>query len=163
MARRLADPLYRMCHNISVLARQALRGCLKSGRTIKNIGCSPKHLFDYLESQFTEGMNWKNLGQLNSKDSTKWHIDHIIPRSVFRGLLHLLSQEDRKALVRVLFNWRNLQPMWGLDNISKGAKPCARSLKKLIALLEATPSDCSEADRTIVSTLMTMAKSLLES
>lgn len=61
----------------------------------------------YLESQFKEGMSWENYG-------IEWHIDHIVPCSFFD-----LSNEDHQ---RICFNWRNLQPLWKKDNLSKNRK-----------------------------------------
>ena len=50
-------------------------------------------------------MTWNNHG--NGKG--KWHIDHKIP---------LASAKDKEELMH-LFNYKNLQPLWAKDNISK--------------------------------------------
>ena len=49
-------------------------------------------------------MSWENQG--------KWHIDHIIP----------LSSATNKDELYKLCHFTNLQPMWAIDNIRKGAK-----------------------------------------
>lgn len=60
----------------------------------------------HLEKQFQNGMTWKN----HTKDG--WHIDHIIPCSFF----DLSDPEQQKEC----FNYKNLQPLWAEDNLSKG-------------------------------------------
>ena len=51
-------------------------------------------------------MTWDNHG--------KWHIDHIKPCASF-DLLH--KKQQRKC-----FYYKNLQPLWAQENLSKGAK-----------------------------------------
>lgn len=62
----------------------------------------------HLESKFTEGMTWNNMG--------KWHIDHKVPVSFF--------QYEKPSDQEFQYCWSldNLQPLWALDNIKKGAK-----------------------------------------
>lgn len=78
----------------------------KHGNTMELTGCSKDELFAHLESKFTEGMNWENYG--------KWHIDHIKPCASF----DLTRVEEQKKC----FHWKNLQPLWAIDNMKKGAK-----------------------------------------
>lgn len=91
--------------------RSRVRGAFKSGgekaeKTMELLGCSVQHVKDHLESQFTEGMTWENQGE--------WHIDHIRPCASF----DLEDPEEQKKC----FHWTNLQPLWALDNLRKGAK-----------------------------------------
>ncbi len=72
----------------------------------KYIGLTPDKLWDYLESLFEPGMTRKNYG--------KWHIDHIKPVSSF----DLTENEE----IRKCFFYKNLQPLWALDNLRKGSK-----------------------------------------
>ncbi len=51
-------------------------------------------------------MNWDNR--------RTWHIDHIRPCASF----DLTDPEQQK----VCFNFRNLQPLFAIDNLKKGAK-----------------------------------------
>ena len=83
-----------------------IRPGYKSDSTSKLLGCSIDRACDHLESQFTEGMSWDNYGE--------WHIDHIIPCSFFD-----LTKPSHQKLC---FNWKNLQPLWAEDNMSKGNK-----------------------------------------
>lgn len=71
------------------------------------IGLSPDIFRRWLEFQFTPEMTWDNLGSY-------WHIDHIIPVSIFDFSL----QQDKY----VGFGWTNLQPLERRENQSKSAK-----------------------------------------
>jgi len=51
-------------------------------------------------------MNWKNHGKFG------WHIDHIIP----------LSSAKTDEEVFKLCHYKNLQPLWAFENLSKGDK-----------------------------------------
>ncbi|MFH1762494.1 MAG: HNH endonuclease, partial [bacterium] len=57
---------------------------------------------------FTNGMAWKNYGE--------WHVDHIIPRSVFN------YEKAEDVDFKRCWALDNLQPLWGIENISKGNK-----------------------------------------
>jgi len=63
------------------------------------------------ESLFTKGMTWENMGL--------WHIDHIKPKASFNQeeLADPTSEDFKKC-----WALENLQPLWALDNIKKGAK-----------------------------------------
>lgn len=102
--RRVEDGAFRMKRRVSERLREIL-GKKKSGSASRWTGCSKQFLKDYLASLFTEGMSWDNYGQ--------WHIDHIIPQAYFD-----FNNPDE---VRMCWNYRNLQPLWGNDNIEKGA------------------------------------------
>jgi len=71
------------------------------------IGCTWEFLRAHLESQFQPGMSWDNYAL------DGWHIDHIIPCASF----DLTDPEQQKAC----FHYSNLQPLWALENIKKGA------------------------------------------
>ena len=85
---------------------EALKLNKKSVNTIQLIGCTIEQLKQHLERKFTEGMSWSNYGE--------WHVDHIRPCALFD-----LSQPDQQ---KICFNYTNLQPLWAIDNLSKGAK-----------------------------------------
>jgi hypothetical protein len=53
-------------------------------------------------------MSWDNYG----KEKDQWHVDHIVPCVNPLNIYHL----------RMCFNWRNLRPLWGKDNLKKAAK-----------------------------------------
>ena len=71
----------------------------KTSSSIEYLGCDIDTFKEHLQSKFLEGMDWKNYGSI-------WHIDHIIP---------VLFEEVIKSL-----HYTNTQPLWALDNISKG-------------------------------------------
>jgi len=85
---------------------EAVKGHVKSARTIELIGCDVDFLRDYIENKFQDGMNWENYG--------KWHIDHIRPCSSFD---FSIPEEQFKC-----FNYKNLQPLWAKDNFAKSDK-----------------------------------------
>lgn len=88
-----------------VLARIKIGYLAYISRNIEDhIGIEMNGFIEWIESFFTDGMSWDNYG--------KWHIDHVIP---------LASAKSIKQL-RVLNNYKNLRPMWALDNIKKGGK-----------------------------------------
>ena len=80
----------------------------KAYKSMELLGCTIQELREHLESQFTEGMTWDNMGRGG------WHIDHIIPCAFF----DLTKPSHQK----VCFNWQNLQPLWEKDNCAKGDK-----------------------------------------
>ncbi len=89
---------------------QAVQGN-KAGRSWeKLVGYSVKDLMAHLESNFLPGMSWQNYGQ------NGWHIDHIIPRSVFN------YEEPEDIDFKRCWALDNMQPLWWRDNLSKGAK-----------------------------------------
>jgi hypothetical protein len=64
----------------------------------------------HLEKQFLPDMSWDNYG-ING-----WHIDHIIPVSVF----NFKSPNDIDF--KKCWALKNLRPMWAKDNCSKGSR-----------------------------------------
>jgi hypothetical protein len=104
--RRKTNISYKLMCYLRTRTYQALRGICKSQRTTKLIGCSIEFLKGYLQAQFRQGMTWQNYG--------KWHVDHIKPCASFD-----LSQAEEQAKC---FNYKNLQPLWAIDNLIKGGK-----------------------------------------
>ena len=100
------DPQFRLARNLRRRFNHALKGKVKSAKTMKLLGCSFLHLMDHLEKQFLPGMTWENQG--------KWHIDHMMPCASF-------DLEDPEQQ-RQCCHYTNLQPMWGSENISKSDK-----------------------------------------
>ena len=93
---------------ITTLIGLALRG-QKAGRSWQTlVGYTLDDLRAHLESQFAPGMSWENIGE--------WHIDHRRPRSSFSFADHT----DPQFLE--CWSLANLQPLWALDNLIKGAR-----------------------------------------
>ncbi len=82
------------------------QGGTKERSSVKELGCTIEQLKFYLESKFTDGMNWGNQGM--------WHIDHCRPLSSF----DLTDPEEYAKAC----HYTNLQPLWAKDNLEKGAK-----------------------------------------
>jgi len=105
--RYATDIQYKLKKNCRCRMYHALNGVAeKSANTLDLIGCPIEQLKEHLESQFTEGMTWDNYGE--------WHIDHKTPCCSF-------DLTDPKQQ-RECFNYKNLQPLWAVDNLRKGAK-----------------------------------------
>lgn len=96
------------------ISRKNLRSRIKNGfkshllgkrfKTLDLLGCSWENFSKHIEKLFTEGMSFENYGQ--------WHIDHIIP----------LSSAETSEQMNKLCHYTNLQPLWAIDNLKKGAK-----------------------------------------
>ena len=97
----------RLHQNISRLIRRGLRNG-KSVNTFKMLGYTLGDLRLHLEKQFQPGMTWDNYGQ--------WHVDHKTPRVKLPYDSHLHPNFFK------CWSLDNLQPLWALDNIKKGAK-----------------------------------------
>jgi len=104
--RKLSDPLFKMKCNLRDRTYKAFKtkGYRKNTKTQEMLGVDWEVCKAHIERQFTKGMNWKSHGE--------WHIDHIIP---------LASAKNEKEL-RKLCHYRNLQPLWAVDNLSKSDK-----------------------------------------
>jgi len=105
-------PEQKLIHSI----RSRVHKCLKYNKSIKDVstlkllGCDIKFLKQYIQKQFKKDMSWTNYG--------KWHIDHRIPINYFLTKCNFNSLRIQKKC----FNYKNLQPMWAVDNLSKGTK-----------------------------------------
>jgi hypothetical protein len=102
-----SDPNYRLACNLRSRVYGALKTGVKSARTMELIGCTIEQLWDHLEHQFQPGMTRENMGSV-------WHHDHIKPCASF-------NLED-PAQQSACFGFMNLQPLFGAENIAKGAK-----------------------------------------
>ena len=107
-ARKRSNPLNRLRTNLYLRVNRLLKGLCKSARTMALIGCTHEHLRAHISSQFKNGMSWENYGRAG------WHVDHIKPCASFD-----LSDPDQQKLC---FHFSNLQPLWAVDNLSKGAR-----------------------------------------
>lgn len=76
----------------------------KSKTTLELIGCSWETLKVHIEKQFVNGMTWDNR--------SLWDVDHIIP---------LASAKNEEELIK-LCHYKNLRPLYRIDNLRKGSK-----------------------------------------
>jgi hypothetical protein len=102
------DPKTKVHVNISSQIRQSLKKGKQGMSWELIVGYSLEELMSHLESLFLEGMSWENYGD--------WHIDHRTPKSWFN--FETLEDPDFKKC----WSLKNLKPMWGSENISKGNK-----------------------------------------
>ena len=103
-------PKGKLNSNVSREIRKSLNIGAKSNRKWTDIvGYTVEQLIMHLEKQFQPGMTWDNYG-------THWHIDHIIPSSVFN-----FEQPEDWDFKRC---WAldNLQPLSAGDNMAKGGR-----------------------------------------
>lgn len=73
----------------------------KINKTNEILGCSWEQFKYHIESQFKEGMTWKNHGE--------WHFDHIKPVSLANNYEELIE----------LNHYTNFQPLWAEENLKK--------------------------------------------
>jgi hypothetical protein len=101
--KRAINPLY----SLSVYLTNRIRDILNCSGKFDNpinyqtLGCSREDFIRHIESQFEEGMNWKNRNS--------WHLDHIIP----------ISAATTRREVYKLNHYANFRPLWRSDNLSK--------------------------------------------
>ena len=97
------NPLFILKGRLRARLGQALknRGYKKTSKTQQAIGCDWETLKNHIESHFINGMSWDN--------TDKWHIDHIIP----------LAAADNEKELYYLSHYKNLEPLWEFDNLSK--------------------------------------------
>ncbi|ABF71347.1 p100 [Rhizobium phage 16-3] len=107
-AKRNKDPMIRAHNAMS----RAIRATLASGkggrRTFEILGYSFQEFKAHIEKQFQPGMSWENYGD--------WHIDHVIPKSIFN--FESVDDLDFKRC----WSLSNLQPLWATDNKKKKDK-----------------------------------------
>jgi hypothetical protein len=110
LKRYRGDVYYRLRIILRARLCAAIKNNQKVGSAIADLGCSIEELRAYLESRWQPGMSWDNYGQ----QVGKWNIDHIIPLSAF-------NLSDRNQLLKAC-HYSNLQPLWAVNNYSKGDK-----------------------------------------
>lgn len=106
--RRKNDPIFALRYRLRGRFARVINACRgqKYASPLKLVGCSLEFLKAHLEGQFKPGMSWENRSE--------WHIDHVKPLASYN-----LFDESEQVKA---FHWTNLQPLWKLDNLSKGAK-----------------------------------------
>jgi len=108
--RKANDPIYKLISNFRTAIYQVLKesNVEKNGHYFEILQYSPDELINHLENQFTDGMTWDNYGE--------WHVDHITPISLY-DIKEIGDSEFMEC-----WSLKNLQPMWGEENIRKSNK-----------------------------------------
>jgi len=101
------NPANRIAGTMSRTVGRCLRGMKGRRRWETLVGYSLEELRSHLEKKFTNKMNWANYGSY-------WHIDHIVPLSVFN--FERMENIDFKRCWAL----SNLQPLEKIENIKKG-------------------------------------------
>lgn len=110
MERYYCDVQFRMRNILRKRINKLVKRENKSASTERLIGCSYSDFIKWIEAQWETGMDWSN----HRRGIGGWHIDHIIPMAAFD-----LSDPEQQ---RRCCHYTNQRPMWGLDNIRKGAR-----------------------------------------
>lgn len=106
--KRMNDPEFRITKNLRGRIYVALKRGVKSKPTKELLGCTIQEFIKYFGDLFSEGMSWEKYMEGGI------HIDHIRPCASF----DLTDPAQQKEC----FHYTNLQPLWELDNLVKGAK-----------------------------------------
>ena len=106
--RLLIDPCFKLKMRLRSRLKNAVIGDFKNGSAVQGLGCSIDEFKLYIQARFADGMTWDNW------TTDGWHMDHIKPLASF-------DLTDRAQFLTAC-NFTNLQPLWALDNLSKGAK-----------------------------------------
>jgi len=101
------DPIYKLNKNIRHAIWFSLKGNKNGRHWEKIVGYDTMQLKKHLEAQFKKGMTWDNYGR------NGWHVDHIIPLSIF-NIKGIKSKGFKKC-----WALENLQPLWEKDNAKK--------------------------------------------
>lgn len=120
---RLAtDPEFKFeCSNRKRIYK-LFRGIHKTNSSLELLACSSEILKLWLQYNFDDNMNLYNHG-------IYWHIDHVIPCAKY----DISNEYEQKRC----FNWTNLQPLNGNENMSKNdttdLNEILNHIKKVIA------------------------------
>jgi hypothetical protein len=108
IAKRMKEDInFRLKNCLRLRILRAIKENYKHSSTIELLGCNIYECRRHLESLFKEGMTWENYGK-------EWHIDHIKPCVLF----DMTKESEQKEC----FNFKNLQPLWAEENLSKSDK-----------------------------------------
>lgn len=111
------DPSYRLaCYTrTAIYTSLKERNVEKQSNTFDLLPYTLEELIEHLEKQFSKGMTWENYGE--------WYVDHIKPISKF----NIKTTEDDEF--KECWSLRNLRPLWGEENLTKGNKVIAHQYK----------------------------------
>jgi len=120
--RYASDWQYAEARRVRCRIRDAFRraGARKPCSAMELLGCNAEAFVNAISAQFCSGMSYDNRNE--------WHIDHIYP--LCAADLH----DELQA--RAVAHWRNLRPMWGAENCSKGGKVTPEAEKLFASIME---------------------------
>ncbi len=103
-----ATPKGALNHAMYTTICKVLNGNKRNRNWESLVEYSVDQLKKHLERHFLPGMSWENRNE--------WHVDHIIPLSAFN------YEKPEDIDFKRAWTLKNLQPLWKLENISKGKK-----------------------------------------
>ena len=115
--------------NLSCIIKRLSKGqsSRKGYRTMDAVGCTPDFFKQWLESFFGDMPPHRDSGEAMSWDNRHlWHVDHIYPKNI--------CDYQNFDIVRLVWNYRNLRPLWGYANSSKGAKITAEGVEIMLEI-----------------------------
>lgn len=101
--RMKTDPNFKLLNLLRGRLNQAFKASkwVKAANREDLLGADITIVKTHIESLFTDGMNWNNMGE--------WHIDHILPIGKCESLEEMVNR----------CHYKNLQPLWAIDNLKK--------------------------------------------
>lgn len=106
------DPAFKIMASVRARVGRALKGAPKNEKTANLIGAPIEVVRAHIENLFQAGMTWDNWGR-GWHGAQEWHLDHIQPLASF-------DLTDPEQLARAC-HYTNLQPLWAVENLKKGA------------------------------------------
>jgi len=103
--KRRSTPTGRLNNMMGSDIHRALKKQKKGRQWESLVGYTVEQLKKHLEKNFLLGMTWENRSE--------WHIDHIIPKSVFN------YETPQDIDFKKCWSLKNLRPIWKEDNLKK--------------------------------------------
>lgn len=98
----------RLSNRLSKAIGKSLKGNKNGNHWEDLVGYTLNSLIKHFKKLFRPGMTWENYGE--------WHIDHIIPISIFN-----FTRPEHRDFKRC-WALKNLQPLWAKENLEKHNK-----------------------------------------
>ena len=103
---RATNIQYRLSKGLRSRLNMAIKGGVRGGSAVRDLGCTILEFKTYIEAQFQPDMTWENW----TMDG--WHLDHKVPLAVF-------DLTDRVQFLKAS-HYSNYQPLWAEHNLQKG-------------------------------------------
>ena len=104
--RRNNDLSFKLRMSLRSRLYKAVKGLVKQGSAITDLGCSLEEFKIYIQNKFTAWMTWENYGE--------WELDHIVALAKF-------DLTNREEFVKAC-HYTNYQPLWKAHNRAKRDK-----------------------------------------
>lgn len=101
------DLSYRIKNSVRSCIIKAITNNQKAGRSVQLLGCSIEEFKRHIESQWKDGMCWKNYG----RERGQWSFDHVI--------CCVLFDFTYPSHQHACFHHSNVRPLWHIENVAK--------------------------------------------